>query len=170
MFHWSCILHWSGCCEARRCCRRDVLHNCILCGIHGWISDAYGWRGTHVLHQSGGEVYPARAGEMYSMTGTVSEKLATGAGEMFSTTGTATAQTSGAGEVYSMAETGADDTFGAEGTILGIFGRIQEVSNCCLPFPPACITDRRAHVEVRERCLPLELGRTSLWLPPISWL
>ena len=33
-----------------------------------------------------GDVYPAGAGEMYSMTGTVSEKLATGAGEMFSTT------------------------------------------------------------------------------------
>ena len=114
------------------------------------------------------EVYPAGAGEMYSMTGIVSEKLA--AGEMLSTTGTVAAQTSGAGEVYSMAMTGADDTVGAEDdfgliqevsslcpplspvpdcTIRGIFGRIQEVSNCCRPFPPVCITDRRAYVEVR---------------------
>ena len=115
------------------------------------------------------------------------DKLATGAGEMFFTTGTVAAQISGAGEMYSMAETGADDTVGAEDdfgliqevsslcpplspvpdcTILGIFGRIQEVSNRC----PACVTDRRAYVEVRERCSPLELGRTSLWLPSISWL
>ena len=114
------------------------------------------------------------------------DKLATGAGEMFSTTGIVAAQTSGAGEVCSMAETGAEDTVGAEDgfgliqevsicppmslvpdcTILGIVGRIQEVSNCC----PACITDRRTYVEVRERCHPLELGRTSLWLPSISFL
>ena len=53
-------------------------------------------------------------------------------------------------------------------TVLGIFGRIQEVSNCCPPFSPACITDRRAFVEVRERCPPLETGRTSLWR--LSWL
>ena len=107
---------------------------------------------------------------------------------MNSSTGTGEAQTLGAGEMYSMAVTGAADTVGAEDdfgliqevsslcpplspepdcTIFGIFGRIQEVSNCC-PFPPACITDRREYVEVRERCLPLELGRTSHWLPSIK--
>ena len=52
--------------------------------------------------KAAGEVYPAGAGEMHSVTGTVSEKLAAGAGEMFSTTGTVAPQTSGAGEVYSI--------------------------------------------------------------------
>ena len=55
-------------------------------------------------------------------------------------------------------------------TVLGVFGRIHEVSNCCPPFSPACIADRRAFVEVRERCPPLEPGRTSLWRTSISWL
>ena len=93
--------------------------------------------------------------------------------------------------MYSMAVTGVADTVGAEDdfglnqevsslcpplspvpdcTILGIFGRIQEVTNCCPPFLPACITDRRAYVEVRERCPSTAGDWPNFSLAPLDFM
>ena len=56
------------------------------------------------------------------------------------------------------------------GTALGIFGRSQEVSDCCPPFlSPACITDRRAFVGVRARC-PSAGAWPNFSLAPLAFM
>ena len=218
VFHRSCILHWSGCCDAYRCCRRDVLHNCIMCGIHRWrwLSDAHSWRGTHVLHQwtwCGINCRNCRNvlhnGSWLGITSGWCRERCTPPRELARHTPQELERRISTLErercIFPMIHGWswrdvlhdrsrrsihcwrAGDHFGRsqevnsrcppplssvlDCTVLGVFGRGQEVSDCCLPFlSPTCVIDRRAFVGVRERCLPLEPGRTSLWRPSLSLL
>ena len=94
---------------------------------------------------------------------------------MYSTTGAGAAYTAGAGDDFgSILEVNNRWppllSSALDRTVLGIFGRSQEVSDCCLPFlSPACVIDRRAFVG-SSRTSPQAGAWPNFSLAPLAFM